>query len=143
MVSFHLSKRSLRKLEGVHPDLVKLVKRAIELTEVDFAITEGVRTLERQRELYDSPKKVTSTMHSKHLVQSDSYGYAVDVMATGDLDGDGDVDAQDKARTWDRKFYGQINNAFSDASAELGIPYKWGGHFKGWFDGPHFEFRSA
>ena len=45
--NFRLSARSLSRLEGVHPDLVKVVKRAIELTEVDFMVTEGVRTAAR------------------------------------------------------------------------------------------------
>lgn len=46
-MTYKLSKKSLSKLDGVHPDLVKVVKRAIEITECDFTITEGLRTKER------------------------------------------------------------------------------------------------
>ena len=53
-MAFSLSNRSKGKLEGVHPDMVSVVKRAIELTKVDFGVTYGVRTLEEQKKLYDS-----------------------------------------------------------------------------------------
>ena len=48
-MTFKLSNRSLEKLEGVYPDLVATVKRAIEITEVDFGVTAGVRDIETQR----------------------------------------------------------------------------------------------
>mgnify|MGYP002700086309 CR=1 FL=1 len=51
---FKLSQRSLNKLDGVHPDLVAVVKRAIEITEVDFGVTYGVRTVEEPEKLVDS-----------------------------------------------------------------------------------------
>lgn len=42
---------SLENLRGVHPDLVQVVKRAIELTKVDFKVIEDKRTEARQRQL--------------------------------------------------------------------------------------------
>lgn len=122
MKTFKLSKKSLDRLQGVHPDLIKVVKKAIELTEVDFGITEGVRTSLRQEELYKSGK--SKTMNSRHLT-----GKAVDVVAYTDS----------KEITWDLDFYKKISEAFKTASAQLNIPIVWGGDWNTFIDGPHFE----
>jgi peptidoglycan L-alanyl-D-glutamate endopeptidase CwlK len=61
-MAFKLSSRSLKKLEGVHPDMVDTVKRAIELTTVDFGVTYGVRTLAEQERLYKSGRSQTIQM---------------------------------------------------------------------------------
>jgi peptidoglycan L-alanyl-D-glutamate endopeptidase CwlK len=66
--------RSLRKLEGVHPDLVRVAKTALAKSSVDFGITEGVRSLEKQKILYNTG--ASKTMKSRHLT-----GHAVDVIA--------------------------------------------------------------
>ena len=58
-MSFKLGKRSLSNLEGVHPDLIKVVNRAIELTQVDFTVIEGLRTKERQAQLLKEKKTIT------------------------------------------------------------------------------------
>lgn len=139
-------KKSREALQGVHPDLVLVLSRALLYSEFDFAVTEGLRSIERQRELVS--KKLSKTYASKHLVQPDGYGHAVDVMAVGDLDGDNDVDAQDKSLTWDRTIYTAIANAMKTAAAELDIQIRWGGEFKmrdgqPFFDGPHFELVGA
>lgn len=118
---FILSKRSLNNLVGVNKDLVAVVKRAIELTKIDFAVTEGVRTLERQQELL--VKKVTRTLNSKHLV-----GDAVDLAAYVN----GTV-------SWDKHHYYIIALAMEQAAIELNVDIRWGGDFKSFFDGPHFE----
>ena len=65
-MAFKLSKRSLDKLEGVHPKLVAVVKRAIETTTVDFGVTFGVRTVEEQERLVAAGR--SQTMASKHLI---------------------------------------------------------------------------
>jgi hypothetical protein len=83
-MSFKLSNRSLGKLEGVHPDMVATVKRAIELTKVDFGITCGLRTVEEQKRLVATGR--SQTMNSKHIPQSDEYSHAVDCLAY--VDGD-------------------------------------------------------
>jgi hypothetical protein len=118
---FKLSQRSLERLNGVDSDLVAVVKRAIELTEIDFGITEGIRTLERQRMLFDDGK--SQTMNSKHLL-----GKAVDVVAYFE----GSV-------TWDKEHYVTISKAFKQAAKELNVPIRWGGDFKSFFDGVHYE----
>ena len=73
-MSFSLSSRSLKKLEGVDDTLVEVVKEAINLTKVHFGVTYGMRTLEEQQKLFDSGR--SQTMKSKHLD-----GRAVDLVA--------------------------------------------------------------
>lgn len=105
---FRLSPRSYQRLGGVHPDLVRVVEYAIEWTLVDFRITEGVRTLERQKELVKAGK--SKTMNSRHLS-----GKAVDVAAV--LNG---------VVKWELVHYGGIAEAFGIASRKTGIPIVWG-----------------
>ena len=113
--------RSEKNLVGVHPDLVKVMRLAIERTTVDFGITEGLRTKERQKELFDQKK--SRTMNSRHIT-----GHAVDVMAY--VDGKG---------SWMWALYEAINKAVQDAADELKIPIVWGGSWVSFRDGPHFE----
>lgn len=120
-MTYKLSKRSEDKLVGVDANLVKVVRRAIELTEVDFGITEGLRTKERQALLVADGK--SQTMNSKHIT-----GRAVDVVAYVD----GKV-------SWDKEHYITISKAFKQAAKELNVSIRWGGDFKSFFDGPHFE----
>ena len=124
-VTFRLSQRSLSRLEGVHPDLVKVVRRAIELTTVDFMVTEGLRTRERQRQLVNAG--ASRTMNSRHIT-----GHAVDVAALVD----GEV-------RWDWPLYATISKAFKQAANELGVPITWGGDWKSFRDGPHYEIPRA
>ena len=64
-MAFKLSQRSMNNLEGVHEDLVRVVKRALEITEVDFMVLEGLRSVTRQAELVKSG--ASTTMNSRHL----------------------------------------------------------------------------
>jgi hypothetical protein len=126
-MSYKLGKKSLSTLEGVHPDLVKVVKRAIELTECDFTVTEGLRTKQRQAQLLKEKK--TTTMNSKHLT-----GHAVDLAAWVIPEG------SDKGTvSWEWKYYYQIADAMKKAASELKIPIEWGGDWKTFKDGPHFQ----
>jgi peptidoglycan L-alanyl-D-glutamate endopeptidase CwlK len=120
-MTFKLSQRSLNNLKGVDEDLVAVVKRAIEITEIDFGVTEGIRTLVRQEELFK--KGLSKTMKSKHLI-----GRAVDLVAYVD----GKV-------SWEKEDYYPIALAMERAAIELNVKIKWGGDFKSFFDGPHFE----
>mgnify|MGYP007100076109 CR=1 FL=1 len=84
-MTFVLGARSLERLKGVHPDLVRVVKRAIAISSQDFSVLEGVRSLARQKELYAKGRtapgpKVTWTMNSKHRKQADGFGHAVDLV---------------------------------------------------------------
>lgn len=128
-MTYKLGNKSLQKLEGVHPDLVAVVKRAIEITEQDFLVIEGLRSYERQRELVNKGK--STTMNSRHLT-----GHAVDLGPYpwgADLDEDGIHNGAD----WDN--YYPIADAMKDAAQELGIDLEWGGDWKSFKDGPHWQ----
>ena len=120
-MSFALSKKSKEKLEGVDIRLVHLVEQAIKETTVDFAVTEGLRTPERQQQLVNDG--FSQTMKSKHLT-----GHAVDLVAIVD----GKV-------SWDKQHYPAIAQAMKKAAADQNVKIRWGGDFKSFFDGPHFE----
>jgi len=110
---FKLSSRSLGKLEGVNPVLVDTVKRAIELSKVDFGVIFGVRSLETQKKLYESGR--SQTMKSKHLIQPDGTAHAVDLMA---------YDGSDPS--WDIVMYDDIADAMKTAAKETGAKICWG-----------------
>ena len=110
---FKLSQRSLKKLDGLHPDLVAVVKRAIEITDVDFGVTYGVRTVEEQEKLVASGR--SQTMKSKHLIQDTGYSHAVDLVA---------YDGSDVV--WEINVYDNICDAMARAADELEVPVKWG-----------------
>lgn len=120
-MAFRLSSRSLARLDGVHPDLIRVVKRAIQITPVDFGITEGLRTKERQTELVANG--ASRTLNSRHLT-----GHAVDVVAY----------IGPEVR-WDWPLYPKIAAAFRQAAKEEGVPIIWGGDWPKLRDGPHFE----
>jgi len=120
-MTYKLGTRSLQNLSGVHPDLVAVVKRAIQITEQDFTVIEGVRNIERQRELYR--KGASKTLNSRHLT-----GHAVDMVPWP-------VDWNDLDR------FEVVSEAMKAAAEELNIPIVWGGDWKSFYDGPHFELN--
>ena len=124
-MSFKLSEKSLRRLDGVHPDLVKVVKRAIEITPVDFVVIEGLRTKSRQAYLLDAGK--SRTMNSYHLT-----GHAVDIAPIVD----GKV-------SWDWKHYYPLADAMMEAAKELNVKIEWGGRWKTFPDGPHWQIPRS
>ncbi len=126
-MGYKLGKRSLSNLNGVHPDLVKVVKRAIELTECDFTIIEGLRTKERQAQLLKEKK--TTTSNSRHLT-----GHAVDLAAWVAPEG-----SAKSTVSWDWKHYYIIEKAVKQAAKELNIPIQWGGDWKTFKDAPHWQ----
>ncbi len=128
-MSFSLSARSISRLEGVHPALVKVVKAAIAISKTDFTVVEGRRTLEKQREYFLAGK--SRTMKSRHLT-----GHAVDLMPYGDFDGDGDMEG-----SWELKNFYPLNDAMQQAAAALGVKLTWGGSWATFIDAPHFEIR--
>jgi peptidoglycan L-alanyl-D-glutamate endopeptidase CwlK len=122
-----LDKRSLERLNGVHPDLVRVVKLAITKMQAPllFIVTEGLRTRMRQAELVKAG--ASQTMNGRHLT-----GHAVDLAAqlSGEV-------------RWDWPLYDKIAAAMKSAAAELNIPITWGGDWKTLKDGPHFELPRA
>lgn len=141
-MAFTLSKASLDKLQGVHPKLVDVVKRAIELTKQDFKVLEGVRTPERQKELYAQGRtkpgpKVTWTLTSNHFVNPKTgYGHAVDLVPYP-------VDWETLSK------FDAIQKAMFAAAKELGVTIRWGADWdqdgkpreRGESDSPHFEIK--
>ena len=118
---FRLGKRSRSRLVGVHTDLVLVIGRGIHLTRVDFAVIEGVRTEERQRQLYDAG--ASRTLNSRHLT-----GHAVDIApyVNGEI-------------RWDWPLFHQIAVAIKQAAKDLRIPIEWGGDWRTFKDGPHWQ----
>lgn len=113
--------KSTERLSTVHPDLQKLFKAVISTSPYDFSITEGVRTIERQKELVEAGK--STTMNSRHLK-----GNAVDIAVF--------VDGK---LTWDFKYYKQVSEHIKATAKLLDIPIIWGGDWKSFIDGPHYE----
>ncbi|MFZ7136619.1 M15 family metallopeptidase [Avibacterium avium] len=131
MNKFKFSQRSEESLKGVHQDLVKVVRRALQLSSVDFTVIEGVRSKAKQKRLF--AQGASKTMHSRHLT-----GHAVDIVPYP-------LDWQDKAR------FQKISQAMFHAAKELNIPIRWGGDWnqngktedERFYDGPHFELLRA
>ena len=119
-----LTDRDKTRLTGVHPDLVKVVTRAAELTAVDFTVTEGKRTLARQKQLVAAG--ASQTLNSRHLT-----GHAVDVAAL----------VGGRIR-WDWPLYYKLAEAFKRAAEELQVAIEWGGDWKSFKDGPHFQLSA-
>lgn len=131
---FQLGSKSRKALDGVHPDLVRVVELAITLTEQDFSVIQGLRTKDQQQTLV--AKGNSWTLNSRHLT-----GHAVD-LAPYPLD-------------WNsRHKFHQIKDAMFKASTQLGIPVRWGGDWnrngsdndeikRGTWDGGHFELERG
>ena len=136
-MTYRLGKTSKQRLEGVHPTLKRIVERAIELTTCDFSVTEGLRTFERQKQLYEQRK--TKTMNSRHL-----RGHAVDLCPYGV----GDV--WNRANPATKAAWYAIADAMYAAGKEQGVAIRWGGDFNGdgrdvgndGWDWPHFELPA-
>lgn len=140
-MSIVLGQRSLSRLEVVHPDLVRVVKKAAALSSLDFTVLEGLRTKERQKQLMDLG--ATKTLNSRHLT-----GHAVDLapMVGGTV-------------RWDWPLYHQLAEVVRSASVSENVPIRWGGTWKllsaingpitakvlsrSFPDGPHFELPRA
>ena len=152
-MGFTLSQRSLDRLEGVHDDMIRVVKKAIDLTKIDFGVICGLRTIEEQKALVD--KGASQTMKSKHLD-----GLAVDLMAY--------VGGR---ASWELNLYDDIADAMKEAAKLEDVPIRWGAAWhindiatcgmpmepamndyrerrraegrRPFIDGPHFELSKA
>jgi peptidoglycan L-alanyl-D-glutamate endopeptidase CwlK len=140
-MSIVLGERSLSRLQGVHPDLVRVVKKAAAMSDLDFTVLEGLRTLERQKQL--KANGATKTMNSRHLT-----GHAVDLapMIGGTV-------------RWDWSLYLRLAEIVREASLNEKVPIRWGGTWKllsalkgpitaknlsrSFPDGPHFELPRS
>lgn len=142
-----LSEASIKKMAGVHPDLQRIAVAAAKRLPFPVIVTEGVRTIERQRELFaqgrTKPGKiVTWTMDSRHRVQKCGYGCAVDLAPVAP---DGKIDWENKARFF------AIGEAMKAAASNENVPIRWGYDWdgdgklqeRGEYDGPHFELAKS
>lgn len=119
-MSITLGSRSLMRLEGVHPDLVRVVKRTAASSDLDFTVLEGLRTEARQRQLFK--EGASKTLNSRHLT-----GHAVDLAPM--LDG---------KVSWDWPLYHRLAKIVKAAAAAENVPLQWGGDWR-FKDGPHWE----
>ncbi|MCT4228725.1 M15 family metallopeptidase [Elizabethkingia anophelis] len=142
-MNYKLGERSLKNLDGVHPNLVKVMKAAIVNSPVDFTITEGVRTLKRQQELFAQGRtkpgiKVTNAdgvkNKSNHQAKADGFGHAVDLYPFFL----GQVQVNHKDTIKNLKL---ISDHIKKTAKELGINITWGGDWKSPYDPPHFEIK--
>jgi len=120
-MKYALGNRSKSNLIGVNADLVRVVNRAIQITEIDFTVIEGLRTKERQAQLFATGK--TRTMNSRHII-----GQAVDVVPYP-------VDWNDTAR------FRLVAKAMKQAAKELDVKLTWGGDWKSFVDMPHYQIE--
>ena len=115
------SKRSLNNLRGIHPDLRRVIDRALKDSPLDFVVIEGLRTVDRQRQLV--AQGASKTMNSRHIT-----GHAVDLVPIGP-----------KGPAFDWPLYDRLGPAVKAAADAEGVAIVWGGDWKSFRDGPHFE----
>lgn len=132
-MTFKFSDRSEARLYKVHPNLVKVARRALEISPIDFGIPAfgGIRTAADQNSLYrDGKSKADGFVNkSNHQLQDDGKGYALDVYAY--VDG---------AASWEKSHLSIVAAAFLQAACEYGIIIEWGGLWKNFVDMPHFQY---
>lgn len=126
-----LTQTSLKRLKGVHPDLVRVVVRTAKDwvdPDVSFVVTCGVRSVEEQKILVS--KGFSKTMRSRHLPQKDGMSHAVDlaILLKGKL-------------TWDWPAYKRLSDRVKAAAKAESVAIEWGGDWVTFKDGPHFQLR--
>lgn len=131
-MGFLLSMRSKNNLKGVHPDLVRVIKRALAEGSIDFVVIEGLRSVKRQAELL--AKGASRTKNSRHIT-----GHAVDlaVLFEGKI-------------SFRNNLYYILAKQIQNAATVENVPVEWGGEIwrstdpdKDFFDGPHFQLPRS
>ena len=126
-MSFKFSERSMVRMIGVNPDLVKVAHRALGLSPIDFGIPAlgGLRTADEQYKLYQEKASQLDGFQKKSYHQT---GNALDVYAY----------VHGRA-SWDELHLTTIAAAMLQAASELGVKLEWGGHWRSFKDMPHFQ----
>lgn len=125
--------RSAGNLKGVHPDLVRVMTAALQAAPFPFRVIDGLRTLDEQKELVRTKK--SKTMRSRHLT-----GHAVDLVPWQDLDKDGKVETEEIFNAAQMRLLAPVIKA---AAAKLGVAIEWGGDWRTFYDGPHWQLTWA
>jgi len=125
-MSIVLSQRSKDRLQGAHPDLARVILRAAAISSVDFTVLEVLRTVARQKQLV--AQGASKTMNSRHLPGKDGLSRAVDIapMIGGKV-------------SWDWPLYHKLAPIIKQAAADVGVPIEWGGDWRSFADGPHWQ----
>jgi peptidoglycan L-alanyl-D-glutamate endopeptidase CwlK len=127
-MAFQLNARSRANLNHVHPDLVRIVERAAEISNRPFVVIDGARTIAEQRE--NVRKGASKTMRSRHVIAKNGYAHAVDI-----------VIIEGGKALWDA--YQDVRRPMEQAACELGIPLEWGGSWRSFQDTPHYQLPWA
>lgn len=123
------SDRSLKSMDGIHPDLRRVLDDALQSSHHDFVVTEGLRSISRQKEMVRIG--ASTTMNSRHLT-----GHAVDLYGWVDLNNNGKVTFEEMSNV---RVLTSIAGAIKASATKLGIPIVWGGDWRKFRDLPHFE----
>lgn len=127
-MSYVLSARSKARLVGVHPNLVKVVEKAITITEVDFSVVQGTRTLAKQREYFNLGK--SKTMRSRHIPECNACRLSCAVDLAPWING---------TISWEPEGFAPVSVAMKKAAHYLNISLEWGGDWHTFIDMPHFQ----
>ena len=111
---FVLGEKSRDEMRGVHPDLVRVFERGIEITSIDYGIHDGIRTPEEQARYVQTG--VSTTLDSKHLPQAEGFGHAIDAVPY----------VNGKLR-WEWGPIYHVASAIHQAANELDVKLRWGG----------------
>lgn len=135
--NFSFGERSEKCLRGLHPHLIALAYKALELSVIDFGIHSGCRTPEQQKRLVaEGRSTVLDSRHMPMPIRSggNGFGHAIDchVWIPG---------RPDDAFDW--PLLRKVNDAFLAASKILLVEYEWGGEWRFNPDGPHFQLSSS
>lgn len=126
-------KTSLERLQGIHPDLRRVMDRALQAAPFPFRVIDGLRTLARQKELVRIG--ASKTMRSRHLT-----GHAVDIVPLVDLDRDGKLETEELF-SW--PLINKLAPVVKAAAAAEGVAIEWGGDWRTFRDGPHWQLTWA
>lgn len=131
MKNFSFGASSIKNMEGVHPDLIKVLYRGLELSPYDFGISCGLRTLVEQQEKVNSGD--SETIYSAHIIQEiTGFGHAVDIK----------VYVPGVGLTWEHKYFRKVIQALVTAAIELGVQIEFGGLWRDFLDSPHVQLSA-
>ncbi|MCU0882963.1 MAG: M15 family metallopeptidase [Hyphomonadaceae bacterium] len=120
---------SLARMQGIHPDLRRVLDRALQAAPFPFRVIDGLRTVERQKELVRIG--ASKTMRSRHLT-----GHAVDIVPLVDLDRDGKLETEELF-SW--PLIRQLAPVVKAAAQAERVAIEWGGDWRSFKDGPHWQ----